>query len=292
MNSETSKKTQRESVNRLRSKMESIVGSLRTKVSKRIDLMLILGALTLGLISAGINEAQKQAQERRLAHSLERVPVVTVRGNLASGSVLSPALVKEVLYSPESITNNMVRSANLENVIGRRTTVDLIKGDPVLMTAVEGLSHHDSIASRIPAGMRLVTLKVVDSVAGKGWIKPNDRVDIIAHLDLPGRGHTAFTMLQDVNLVSVGEATVWDNGISSRGAEIGFFASPKEVEFIHFAQSKGSFSLALRNPQDLALIEHHRPLGRGGIDLNAFLDHKSVRDASGGGEIDIRVKEN
>src|SRR5690606_33749724 len=166
-----------------------------------------------------------------------------------------------------SVTPNTVAPSDVENIIGRRLGIELKKGDAILLTAVEGAGMGDTVASRIPPGKRLVTLQIKDRVASNGWIKPNDHVDIIAHMDLPGRGATTVTLLEDITLVSVGKATVWEDGKSSAGAEIGFFVTPKEVEFISFAQQQGRFSLALRNPKDIHRRETPlQQLGEAGVD--------------------------
>ena len=57
---------------------------------------------------------------------------------------------------------------------------------------------------------------------------------------------------------------------------------PEEFEVLSYAQAKGRFSLSLRNPNDTS---RRRPTK--GVDLNAFLDNRSIASASGGGELEV-----
>ena len=64
-----------------------------------------------------------------------------------------------------------------------------------------------------------------------------------------------------------------------------------KVEFINFAQEKGVFSLALRNPRDIAIKETENiDPGRSGVSMNEFLDHQNVLGASGGGDLPVYVE--
>jgi Flp pilus assembly protein CpaB len=115
-----------------------------------------------------------------------------------------------------------------------------------------------------------------------GWVKPNDHVDILAHLELPGRGSTTLTVLQDVTLVSVGSATILSETGKISGGDISFFVDPEEYELLSFAEQKARFSVSLRNPKDLKVRDSSQ-----GIDMNAFLDSRRIKKASGGGALDV-----
>ena len=256
----------------------------------RLETALVVFAMVAGIASAALSEVNRKARNEALLQSYKLVPVIVANKDMSVGTVLDEAAMRQTQILANSLTGNAVEPADIENVIGRRLGIELKEGDPILLTAVEGAGMGDTVASRIPPGKRLVTLQVNDRVAANGWIKPNDHVDIIAHMELPARGSTTVTLLEDVTLISVGKATVWENGKSSAGAEIGFFVTPKEVEFISFAQQQGSFSLALRNPKDIHTREHQvEDFGEAGVDMMNFHDHHSLRTATGGGSLDVRV---
>ncbi len=257
----------------------------------RLETALIGGAIVLGLGSAALSEANREAANDALIERFTVATVIVAAKDLPSGSKIEPDSVKYAETLKSQTTANSVDPDSLRNILGRTLTVELKEGDALLLTAVDGAGSGNTVAGKIPPGKRLVTLQVKDKVAQKGWIKPNDRVDVIATMELPGRGQTAFTLLEDVTLVSVGKASVWDNGQVMEGTEIGFYAAPKDVEFISFAEKHGEFSLSLRNPQDVSVQDGTKAnLGAEGIDMNKFLDHASISKASGGGELPVYVK--
>ena len=258
---------------------------------KRAEVILVVGALVTGIGSAALSEANRDAANQQLLDRFQVSQVLVASKDMVVGSLVDGAAVKTVDVLQSRVTANMVGSTEGQTVIGHRLLVELKKGDPILLTNVEGTGLSDSIASRIPPGKRLVTLKIKDAVASHGWVKPNDHIDIIANLDLPTRGHTTFTLLEDISLVTVGKATVWEDGKSSSGAEVGFFADPRQVEFINFAQKHGDFAIALRNPKDIKQVSDNSvDLGNAGVDMTNFLDSQAVRKASGGGDLPVYVK--
>ena len=155
----------------------------------------------------------------------------------------------------------------------------------MLLTAVEGGLNGTSVVEKIPPGKRLFTLSVSDTNLSYGFIRPNHHVDILAHIDLPDRGLTTFTVLEDVTVISVGANTVGSNSKEDGGATISFFVDAKDMELLSFAQKKGEFSLSVRNGKDLTKLSSRR-----GVDMKDFLDNKFIQNASGGTELEVTVK--
>ncbi len=191
--------------------------------------------------------------------------------------------VKEILLS--SRTDNMISTTLFHNIKNKRLRINIKDGDPILLTNVAGASD-GSLADHIPPGMRYFSLVTKDSLVAQGAVKVNDHVDILAHIKLPGRKLTTFTILEDVTVVSIADQGNWNSGGSSqRGNSIGFYVTPEDIEFLTFAQKQGSFSVSLRNPDDVAKMK--RENNRVGVDYNTFLDHRTIIDASGGGKLDV-----
>jgi pilus assembly protein CpaB len=248
---------------------------------KRPELYILIIAIVLGLVSASLSESHRNAKMQEALKNYQTKKVLVAASNLTAGIQLdSKSFVeKEVLAS--SVTGSMVSLEEQPAILGKRLLIDMKKGDPLLLTMVIANLRDDSIAGNIPSGKRLVSLKIVDSIARNGWIRPNDRVDIITSIELPGRGKTTFTLLRDITLISVGQATVWERGVASKGTEVSFYATPEDVEFINYAQEMGTFSLALRNPEE----QESAPRVKGGeffresgVDMQKFMEHKAVRD--------------
>lgn len=275
------------------SKKESVLSrSLRrAKASPywRLETALIVGAVVVGVGSAGLSEANREASNQELIERYRTRLVYVAERDLPAGSIIDRGAFGQAEMLMSNMTTNTVDAQAFEAVLGRRVSIELKAGDALLLAAVEGAST-STVAAKIPPGKRLATLEISDKAAGNGWVKPNDHVDIVVSMDIPSRGKTTFTMMQDVTLVSVGKATVWENGTSTQGSEVGFYVTLEELEFLRFAQEKGEFSLALRNPNDVS-SKHigARDLGKAGIDMHKFLDSGPVSQASGGGELPVKV---
>jgi pilus assembly protein CpaB len=262
----------------------------RTSPWWRLETALIVGAVVVGIGAAAMSEANRNAANRELMERFRVQTVVVAAKDLPVGSVIEADSVRYAEALASGVTANAVDADALPGVLGRTVGIELKAGDPLLLTGIDGASNANGVATKIPPGKRLVTLQIKDKVAEKGWIKPNDRVDVIATMELPGRGKTTFTLLQDVTVVSVGKASVWSAGQETDGTEIGFYASPDDVEFIGFAERHGEFSLSLRNPNDIAAKDKTRAqLGSDGMDMTKFLDHSSINKASGGGDLPVFV---
>lgn len=247
----------------------------------RTETFLIAGAIAAGLFSAALSHASRNAYREHLEKKFQTQTIVVAGKELPAGTILSKSLLAPAPYLKGNVTSNFVIAENLATVIGRSITTDLKAGDPILLTAVSGADIANRMAEKVPAGKRLFNLSITDQSAGLGFVRPNDHVDILTHMDLPGRGPVTFTVMQDVTLVSVGASSVI-NGQGLGGTDVSFFVDPDEFEVMSYAQSKGKFSLSLRNPNDAS----KRNAGRG-VDLNAFLDSRRISSASGGGELEV-----
>lgn len=247
----------------------------------RTETFLIAGAVIAGLFSAALSHASRNAYQEHLEKKFQTQQVVVAARELPAGTLLTKSILAPAPYLKGNVTSNFVTIDNLSTIIGRSISTDLKPGDPILLTAVSGADVANRMAEKVPAGKRLFNLSITDRSAGLGFVRPNDHVDIVTHMDLPGRGPVTFTVLQDVTLVSVGASSVI-NGQGLGGTDVSFFVDPDEFEVLSYAQSKGQFSLSLRNPNDAS----KRNAGRG-VDLNAFLDNRRISSASGGGDLEV-----
>jgi Flp pilus assembly protein CpaB len=253
----------------------------REKSWWRTETLLIVGAIVAGLFSASLSHASRTAFREQMEKKFQTQKIVVASKDLVAGTVIASNHIVPANYLKGNLSQNFVPAENYKSLLGRSIMVDLKPGDPILLSAVTGSDSADRMAEKVPPGKRLFTLSITDYAAGLGFVRPNDRVDILTHMELPGRGHVTFTVMQDVTLVSVGTTSVLD-GQGLGGTAVSFFVDPEEFEVLSYAQSRGKFSLSLRNPNDSS----KRNAGRG-VDLNAFLDSRSISRASGGGELEV-----
>ncbi len=248
----------------------------------RAEFLLVALALFLALLGSLWNSIENDDIRDQMLEYQQKVKVAYVTDDIQAGQIIEWGKIEYRMIPKASITNNFVNSDSISLVIGKPTQIILKKGDPLFLSAIQGGFQDQKISEKIPLGKRLFTLNIKERGLSYGWLKPNDHVDIIAHMNLPGRGDTTFTLLEDITLVSIGANTLLNSKKTYSGGDISFFVDPEQYEVLAFAENKGSFSLALRNPKDVEKKSDGK-----GVDMNQFLDNKIVHSASGGGNLKI-----
>jgi len=248
----------------------------------RLESALIGGAVVCALMSGVLAHSNSNAAKRELSSLFSTRETLVAARDIKYGEKLDQSMLRVSETLERNASTNLIIPKDAAMIIGKRISVELRKGDPILLSAVQGATEASRMAETIPPGKRLFTLQISDAAASHGFIKPNDRVDIMAHVTLPDRGLTTFTVLQDITLVSVGPSTVLNDSGKATGSDVSFFVEAKDIEMLAFAQKRGQFSLSLRNPADVGV----RTTGKG-IDINGFLDYEGIHSVSGGGKLDI-----
>jgi Flp pilus assembly protein CpaB len=264
------------------------LASLKQRPWWRLETGLIAGAVVAALLSGFMSHQNSLALENSMSRRYKIESIIVANGELKAGSTLDESLIRRMPSLANSISKNVILGNQLDLVLGHRLAVDLLPGDPILLSMVQGARDAKGMAEKIPTGKRLFTLSIDSKAAGYGFVNPNDHVDILAQIDLPQRGLTSFTLMQDVTLVSVGARSVLENGARVSGTDVSFFVSPREFEVLSFAQKRGTFSLSLRNPRDIG--KHKNSEGKAGVDIDGFLDHNMISEASGGGALEVEVE--
>lgn len=257
----------------------------------RLETALVAGAIVAGLISAGLSHQHSLAVSESMERLYKTTPVIVASRDLPAGTLIDQTAVTNLTTLDRSLSPNFVPARDEKLVLGYRLAVAVKRNDPILLSMVQGAADAAGIADKIPPGKRLFTLTITNKAAGYGFVNPNDHVDVIANIELPGRGLTTFTILQDVTLVSVGARSVLDDEVRQGGTDVSFFVAPEDFEMLSFAQKRGNFSLSLRNPKDVGMLSRTTPAGeRVGIDIERFLDHGVIAEASGGGALTVTVE--
>ena len=264
------------------------IASLKNRPWWRLETALIAGAVVAALLSGFMSHQNSLALENSMSRRYKTESIIVANGELRAGSTIDESLIRRMPSLANGISKNVILGSQLDLVLGHRLAVDLLPGDPILLSMAQGARDAKGMAEKIPPGKRLFTLSIDSKAAGYGFVNPNDHVDILAQIELPQRGLTSFTLLQDVTLVSVGARSVLENGARVSGTDVSFFVSPREFEVLSFAQKRGTFSLSLRNPRDIG--KQKQAEGKAGVDIDGFLDHNMISEASGGGALEVEVE--
>ena len=115
-----------------------------------------------------------------------------------------------------------------------------------------------SLALKIPAGKRAVTVTVGSLAAVGGLVNAGDFVDVIAQLNVPAQDtdkRTVTAMIfQDLQVLAVNtnieEPGSYADQQASAYLKITFAVDPQEAGLLSFADKNGTLELALRSPKE------------------------------------------
>lgn len=195
---------------------------------------------------------------------------------------------------------------DLENTIA---TVPILKGEQITGPRVTYPGSKTGLSRQIAVGKRAVAINITEKDAVGRLIKPGDRVDVLAAIDISQGARKDLqktrTILQDVLVLSTGMSMT--NSIPIYGVEtprviktmnlntystyntITLELEPYEVQKLAFIQAYGSnpLSLALRNNSDKSLsnlkaTQIYDILGDEAQEAKIFFQEKYKNEGRGG----------
>jgi pilus assembly protein CpaB len=110
-----------------------------------------------------------------------------------------------------------------------------------------------TLASLITPSMRAVTIRVNDVVGVAGFLLPGNRVDIINIFT--NNGLKTDVVLSNVKILAIDQRASNDENKPVVVRAVTLELSLEQAEVLMIAKSRGSLQLALRNPNDTAVIE-------------------------------------
>ncbi|MEI9814017.1 MAG: Flp pilus assembly protein CpaB [Acidobacteriota bacterium] len=167
---------------------------------KKKNLVTLLGiALVVALISTGVfyglfvNKLKSNGSGKTL---------VVAAKDLESGAVLAAADLKVVAWLADELPHGAYE--NPSQVIGKTLFGPLSKSEPVLASKL--MSKDGGVpGSRVPAGMRAISVHVSDSSGVMGLLHAGHKVDAQVLIPRSGDGQAQLrTALEDLEVLSVG----------------------------------------------------------------------------------------
>jgi len=148
---------------------------------------------------------------------------------------------------------------NTADVVGKLSAEPLYAGEQVLSQNLVTIGDNSKgLAFQIPKGKRALSLPVNDVSGIAGLIKPGDKVDVIATLDLDsqnnvGRVVQSSAILQNIPVLAINK-NLEDVGINETGTEsqmtVTLAVNPEVTTPLILASEKGMVRLILRGHTD------------------------------------------
>lgn len=203
----------------------------------------------------------------------EQVSVYFANRNLSAGSALGLADVEKRLVDASSLSDAFITSDEWKKFEGRRISGGLSQGSPIPRALLTSEFLARSAPERIPPGKRLFVLGVS---LGELYsiLKPGDKVDVLANLDLPQVGRTTETLLEAAEVVGIGDDVTGENPDVRTRTSLSFHVTPDELKLLTYAEEFARFEVVLRNPNEAA-----KPRSSPAMTLNRFLASPRIQSA-------------
>ena len=233
-------------------------------VKKYLPLLIggVCGLIAVFLINNYIQQKTEEAKKAVAQSQKNLTTVVVAKQDIPAGAVLKESMLGEV-----TLSRNMVQSrsaVSIDRVVDKIAFAPISKGEQVLLNKVTISGEVGSLAMKVPAGKRAVTVSVDNISSVGGMLRPGDHVDIVGMVPIPAMNAdgkqvnqlATMPLFQDVLILAVGQEFMnaqvakKEERASSASPIITFALSPQEANLIVFVQEQGKIRLVLRSPGD------------------------------------------
>jgi pilus assembly protein CpaB len=258
----------------------------------------LLIALGCGAVAALLAYSYlKRATSTPKAGPPPPVKVIVIHEDLAPDTIIHPQMLAEDSVEADKVPADAVR--DLSEIDGAVALSKISAGKPIRRSQIGARTAALGLTFVVPPGMRAVTVST-DPVSGvAGFLKPGNRVDVIATFEV-GRETVARTILQDVSLLAIGaeatraeEAPPQPEATDQKGgpprpaekpapknadqriqATATLAVNPVDAQRLIIAATKGKICLALRPANEreyapVAAIDAYDVIGRRPPEVNA-----------------------
>jgi len=195
-------------------------------------------------------------------HALERAggaatSVLVLTRDVPRGEVVAREALDYRELPERYVEERHIGEHDLERVVGARAVSALTSGSTLLWSDLDTALDDGSLSALVRAGKRAFTLPDRD-VGFDGQLRAGDRVDVLFTCAELG----TRTLLQNVLVLAAGGELGSAVGRVTEGREVGrvtLSVGLAEAQRLALSEGRGVLRLALRNPQDLALLDAPPP---------------------------------
>lgn len=210
---------------------------------------IILLSLIFGLLTAYLIFTYLTGLEQSIT-SIEYGEVVVAARDLPAKTHLTGEMITVKKVSLEYIHPQAMTKK--DQVAGNISISPLVAGEQILKSKIATKDNvKNGLSYLVPVGKRALTV-AVDEVSGvAGLIKPGDRIDVAATVNIPeGQREAPFALvvLQDIQVLAVGRNL--EEKETQGNSTVTLAVTVEESRPLILASTKGSIRLMLRSPVD------------------------------------------
>ena len=223
----------------------------RLSMKLAVGIAVILSIVVAGMVYAYLRDVATAKQK-------DLRPVVVVAQNVAPKTVLTKEMLKL-----ENVPSNYVQPGavdKLNTAIGIMTKEQLMAGEQVVKHRLLLDTKGEGLAFQLPPGMRAYTLSVNEISGGAGFIRPGDKVDVLAAYDKSITGeYLSHVVLQDITVLALNRSDVQpvqntgdkkdvakSSSVNEKLSSVTLALVPDDTAKLALAEDRGHIRLALR----------------------------------------------
>jgi pilus assembly protein CpaB len=229
-------------------------------------------ALVAALVVAAVGVALLLVYKRRFEAAVSGgapVAVLMARQDIPLGAVLTEAMLA-TRDIPESYVekDRHVLAEDRTRVLGVRLRLDIKANETIQWSDLATTSgERRDLSSLVKPNMRAITVRADSTTTFGGLLRPGDRVDVSLTISVEDRSGAALgtsrqtlALLQNVLVLAVGQDTGASEDTGGRRptqiGQVTLSVPAAQAQLVTFAGDRGRLSLALRNPEDIAVLEN------------------------------------
>jgi pilus assembly protein CpaB len=218
--------------------------------ARRLLLALLVALIVSGAFTFWLSTKFAHLHNAKPA-SLQYVATAT---DLDAGQTLRPADLQRIDWPS---TMALVGAfSKPEDVVGRTLLYPLAKGEPILPRQLSAPGAGVGLSTKIPDGMRAISLKSGEVVGVAGFLLPGTRIDVLVTYHSPGSTDPiTSTVLQDAQILAAGQKMQPDpEGKPTTVDVVTLLVKPYDAERVVLASAQGTVHFVLRNGSDHAQL--------------------------------------
>ena len=252
------------------------------KIKALIPMLVGVG---IGLLALKMGWGYIQRQKLSVAASQGDTPIVVSKFDIPPGTLLKLSDFTTADWPRSTVPRRSYSDA--EKLVGRVNTAQLVAQLPVLENMLAPPGAGPGLPALVPQDYQAMTVKVDEFAGVGGFIKPGDKVDVVAtfsvkRTETDGSETVTRTILRDIGVCAVGQKVQSDeNNEPMVVRSITLLVKPLQAQKLSLASTRGSISLALRSGQGPSSAEYLSAISFSEL-LRAETDQLAASDATGG----------
>jgi pilus assembly protein CpaB len=234
---------------------------------RKSSIFISIFAVVMGALAALLAITWLQSQSREA--NLPAGKIVVAASRLGFGTALTGDNLAEVPWAAPTLPEGAFATKHELLKDGRRVVLaSLDRDEPVLKSKITAPGQSGSLSSMLEEGKRAVTVRVDDVRGVAGFIRPNDRVDVVlirTEGNSNGKSYSDL-ILQGVKVLAVDQVTGERADQPTVAKVVTLEVSSDEAQKVVLATNIGKLSLVLRQP-GAGKVEESRRVTEGDLAL-------------------------